>query len=236
MATTGSRVPPLPAFIARTAIPSFPSCSSLHQFTRPLKHTFRRECCMNPDTTSQIFFEEMYRHDGDPWSFTSSPYELSRYDAIMHALSMCRYRHAFEPGCSVGVLTERLATLCDRVDAMDISPTAVAIARERCSQFSHVEIQCKSLDESFVVEDIDLLVLSEIGYYFHRDRWRALATRLMTTVAPSGTILAAHWLGQSEDHRQHGDDVHDVLRSIGSISLEYSERNAGFRLDRWKKL
>lgn len=178
----------------------------------------------------------MYRHNADPWSFASSQYELSRYDAIVDALSMGRYRHAFEPGCSIGVLTERLATLCERIDATDISPTAVAIARERCSQFPHINIHCHSLDEAFSVGDIDLLVLSEIGYYFDRDRWKVLAERLVKCVTESGTILVAHWMGQSEDHRQHGDSVHDVLRSIESISLEYSERNADFRLDRWRKL
>ena len=191
---------------------------------------------MNLDTTGQSFFEEMYRHNGDPWSFASSAYELSRYDTIVHALSMGRYRRAFEPGCSIGVLTERLASLCDRVEATDISPTAVAIAIERCSRFPHVDIYCKPLDESFSVEDIDLLVLSEIGYYFDRDRWKTVADHLVRSVIKSGTILAAHWLGQSKDHRQHGDSVHDVLSSVGSISLEYSDRNAGFRLDRWRKL
>ena len=191
---------------------------------------------MNLDPTSQDFFEEMYRQSSDPWSFASSPYELRRYDAIVHALNANRYRHAFEPGCSVGVLTELLATLCDRVDAMDISPTAVMIAAERCVRFPHVEIHCRSLDDSFSVQDIDLLVLSEIGYYFDRDRWRSLAERLVKSVVPSGTILAAHWLGQSTDHRQHGDGVHEVLRSIDFMSLEYSERNTSFRLDRWRKL
>jgi SAM-dependent methyltransferase len=191
---------------------------------------------MNFDTTSQDFFEEMYRHNGDPWSFASSPYELSRYDAIMHVLHTNRYRHAFEPGCSVGVLTERLAPFCDQFDAVDISPTAVAIAKERCSQFPNVKIECKSLDELFSPDDIDLLILSEIGYYFDHERWRRLAESLVRNVIKSGTILAAHWLGHSKDHLQHGDSVHDVLRSIRSMSLEYSDRNAGFRLDRWRKL
>jgi SAM-dependent methyltransferase len=191
---------------------------------------------MNRDTTSQSFFEEMYRDNGDPWSFASSPYELGRYDAIVHTLNANRCRHAFEPGCSVGVLTERLAPFCDQFDAIDISPTAVAIAKERCSQFPNVKIACKSLDEYSSPRDIDLLVLSEIGYYFDHDRWNRLAESLVRNVIKSGTILAAHWLGHSKDHLQHGDSVHDALRSIGTISLEYSDRNTGFRLDRWRKL
>ena len=189
---------------------------------------------MPPDTTSQQFFEEMYSHNQDPCSFASSAYELKRYDTIMDALSMPHYRHAFEPGCSVGVLAERLAARCDAVDASDLSPTAVKTARERCSHLANVKIACASLDE-VLLKDIDLLVLSEIGYYFERERWRALVEQLINGVAQGGTILAAHWLGYSADHLQHGDDVHHVLCAVECMSHEYAERNVAFRIDRWRK-
>jgi hypothetical protein len=91
------------------------------------------------------------------------------------------------------------------------------------------------LDQALLPSDIDLLVLSEIGYYFERKQWRALAEELVIGVAHGGTILAAHWLGYSADHLQCGDVVHDVLYSIGSMTHEYSERNADFRIDRWRK-
>lgn len=190
---------------------------------------------MPPDTTSQSFFEEMYRRDSDPWSFSSSAYELNRYDAIVNALSEPRYRHAFEPGCSIGVLTERLAARCDQVDASDLSPTAVAAARSRCCRFPNVKIECRSLNEADSLDSVDLLILSEIGYYFDRERWCALAARLVDGVSKGGTILAAHWLGTSPDHLLNGDDVHGVLLTIRSMVHEYSERNDGFRIDRWSK-
>jgi cyclopropane fatty-acyl-phospholipid synthase-like methyltransferase len=190
---------------------------------------------MTSDTTSQSFFEGMYRLNGDPWEFSTNAYELSRYDAIMDALNMPRYRLAFEPGCSVGVLTERLAARCDEVDAIDISPTAVATARDRCALYANVSIRCQSLDDVHFPQNIDVLILSEIGYYFERDRWHTLAERLVNRVVPSGTILAAHWLGHSADHLQHGDDVHNLLHSISCMSIEHSERHSGFRLDRWRK-
>ena len=87
---------------------------------------------MNHSTTSRAFFEEKYKGSEDPWRFASSSYELGRYDAIINALSFRRYRRAFEPACSIGVLTEQLAIICDRVDATDISSTAVEQAIHRC--------------------------------------------------------------------------------------------------------
>ena len=152
------------------------------------------------------------------------------------ALDSPRYRHAFEPGCSVGVLTERLAARCDEVDAIDISPTAVANAQQRCTRYNNVRIQCRLLSEIDPPQNIDLLVLSEIGYYFDRAQWRLLAERLLASVVKSGTILAAHWLGHSADHLQDGDSVHGALLSLPSMVVDWSERNENFRLDRWRKV
>ena len=77
--------------------------------------------------STAAFFEEVYQRAADPWDFAGSAYEQGRYDATMQALAGCCFRRAFEPGCSVGVLTERLARICVRVDAVDLSATAVAL-------------------------------------------------------------------------------------------------------------
>jgi Nodulation protein S (NodS) len=58
---------------------------------------------------SEASFEAKYRHSPDPWQFAASPYEQRRYAAILRSLSRARYSRAFEPGCSVGVLTAALA-------------------------------------------------------------------------------------------------------------------------------
>jgi SAM-dependent methyltransferase len=184
--------------------------------------------------SSQKFFEQKYREDSDPWYFASSPYELGRYDAVLAALSNRRYRRAFEPGCSIGVLTQRLALLCDRVDAIDISPTAVSLARQRCAKLSNVSIQCASLASS-APENFDLLVFCEIGYYFSHEELLTVLANCVSHLAPGGICLASHWLGVSPDHILSGDDVHEVAASIPDLYLEQSERNSHFRLDRWRK-
>jgi SAM-dependent methyltransferase len=186
-----------------------------------------------PDTTSQQFFEHKYREDRDPWDFASSPYETERYDAIVRALSHRRYEMAFEPGCSIGVLTARLAPLCAHLQAIDISPTAVQRARERCQDLENVEINRGSLPGYLPRGPLDLVVLSEIGYYFTADALQRVATALLTHLAPGGVLLGAHWLGESEDHLLSGDQVHDILLSLDGLVLDRVERHRGFRLDRW---
>jgi SAM-dependent methyltransferase len=186
------------------------------------------------NTTSQQFFDRMYQQNPDPWRFASSPYELHRYETILRALEHRRYRRAFEPGCSIGVLTEQLATLCDHVDALDISPTATALARQRCASLSRVNIACGSLADG-IPASFDLLVFCEVGYYFAQDQLHALLLRCLANLQLDGTLLASHWLRSSPDHVLSGDAVHEIVAALPGLELELSERHVDFRLDRWRK-
>jgi SAM-dependent methyltransferase len=187
------------------------------------------------NTTSQRFFEKMYRQDSDPWNFASSSYELARYEAIVRSISHRKYLRAFEPACSVGVLTARLASICDQVDAADISPTAVDLARKRCRNLKNVSIYCASLTEQ-IPASFDLFVLSEVGYYFEHEELLDILNSCLRHLVPDGTLLACHWLGSSPDHIQSGDAVHEAIASLTGLHLELSERHTDFRLDRWRKL
>ena len=191
---------------------------------------------MKASTTSAEFFEQKYREQADPWNFAHSDYERSRYDAIIGALGRRRYERAFEPGCSVGELTWRLATKCRQVDAMDISATAIDRAKLRCSGLPNVDLRVGGLPHQIPDGTFDLIVFSEIGYYFDEARLQELVTTLVQKIQPSGTLLAAHWLGTSKDHVLSGDRVHEILGSLEGLWLAYSERHEGFRLDRWERM
>jgi Nodulation protein S (NodS) len=65
-------------------------------------------------STPKSYFEGMYSGDPDPWDFEGSPYEQRKYSLTMASLPRPRYRFAFEPGCSIGVLTSMLAGRCNR--------------------------------------------------------------------------------------------------------------------------
>ncbi|MGA7313857.1 MAG: SAM-dependent methyltransferase [Silvibacterium sp.] len=188
---------------------------------------------MRLSPTSAQFFETMYQEHEDPWQFASSQYEHDRYAATLRALGDRRYRHAFEPGCSIGILTAQLATVCDRVEAMDISPTAVARARVRCERLPNVQILCGNLGAAITDREFDLVVFSEIGYYFNETQLRLIATKLVKQMPTDGIFLAVHWLGSSQDHVLDGDRVHEVLKTTANLHLAQSERYPGFRLDRW---
>lgn len=188
---------------------------------------------MNHSTTSRSFFEEKYKRNEDPWKFASSSYELGRYDAIINALSFRRYRRAFEPACSIGVLTEQLAIICDRVDATDISSAAAEQAVQRCRALTNVIIKQGSLPADIPAGTFDLIVFSEVGYYFNKPQLRLLIDQLMSCLESEGIFLAAHWLGTSSDHILDGNEVHDIVSSTNGLIHDHVEHHPGFRLDRW---
>jgi hypothetical protein len=185
--------------------------------------------------SSREFFEHMYAANADPWAFSSDPYELSRYEEITAALSGQSFACAFEPGCSVGVLTERLSPFCEELLAIDLSAIAVRSARTRCAVYQNVCIQQGSVAE-VDPGPLDLLVLSEIGYYFTVFDLKQWSNRLLSRLRPGGTLLACHWLGSSTDHVLSGDQVHEVFDELArnhQYALKLERRTDNFRLNKW---
>jgi SAM-dependent methyltransferase len=180
-------------------------------------------------------FEHRYRDaaDADPWSFATSPYEQRRYDLAVRCLDRPRYASAFEPGCAIGELTRRLAVLCDRVVALDPSPTALQAARQRVGHLDHVELRLGAVPEGWPDERFELVVLSELGYYFDPSALRDLAARAVDAAAGGGQLLAVHWRGHSDDHVLHGDTVHAILEDVVGRAPEVRLTDPGFLCARW---
>jgi hypothetical protein len=188
---------------------------------------------------SPVAFEERYARSTDPWSFETSAYEQARYDAIEAVLrpSPHRYRSGFEPACSIGVLTERLAGRCDTLLATDVAPSAAARARRRCGGRAGVTVAVGSIEGGpYPAAPPDLIVLSEVGYYLARDQLAVVVGDLAAVAAPGAEVVACHWTGESPDHQLHGREVHEVLAEVlGSLAVEVqTASHDGFLLDAWR--
>jgi SAM-dependent methyltransferase len=171
-------------------------------------------------TLSADYFERMYRDDNDPWGFTDRWYEERKRAVTLAALPEPRYGRAYEPGCSVGVLTLDLAKRCDSLLASDISPIALREAHRRLEGTRNVLLERRQLPEEWPPGQFDLVVLSEILYYFDDrdlDTVLAVASR---AVAPGGTLLSVHWRWGVADYPQCGDAVQRALAAEVAGSLE----------------
>jgi 2-polyprenyl-3-methyl-5-hydroxy-6-metoxy-1,4-benzoquinol methylase len=190
--------------------------------------------------SSASFFDTRYAGHQDPWGFATDPYELDRYRMLMAYVEPAVHRRVFEPGCSIGVLTEMLARSGAIVHATDISEVAVGRARRRCSGFPEVTVDVAGLIPP-PGQDYDLVVFSEIGYYQHRRALAVTLGELAGHVRPGGRLIAAHWIGTSPDHLLHGNDVHDVAREVlDSWTHRHHSRHVdtvrdGYLLDVWDR-
>jgi protein-L-isoaspartate O-methyltransferase len=191
---------------------------------------------VNPsDRQSEAFFEARYQASTDPWRFASSTYELNRYRATLDALCQPSYRRGFEPGCSIGVLTAALAGRVEHLIACDIAESAVACAKERCRELSNVQIYHRDAADGPPDGSFDLIVFSELGYYFSADRLKTMTRQMTSRLEPGGEFVAVHWLGHSADHVLHGDVVHEVLTENLACEWIGGSRHPGFRIDSWRQ-
>jgi SAM-dependent methyltransferase len=181
------------------------------------------------------YFEGLYRQDEDPWKFASSPYEKAKYAHTVSALGDERARFGLEVGCSIGVLTEKLAARCDRLTATDISQAALDRAKRRCKGLPNVDFRLvSSADESFDGA-FDLIVLSEVIYYWDDADMDAVAEKLKASIAPGGRILMVHWLGETDYPKSADDAVEGLaMRLKGLYAVERAERTEDYRLDLWR--
>jgi len=179
----------------------------------------------------------MYVADPDPWLFASSRYELGRYDALLAILGRAHYQSGYEPGCSVGVLTRRLAGRCDSLLAVDVSATAISRARTRCRDLPGVELTVGDVGDALEVgeERFDLVVLSEIGYYFETARLDELLGALATSLVSGGELVACHWTGRSVDHVLTGEVVHQRIGANPQLQRAQSQIHDGFLLESWNR-
>jgi trans-aconitate methyltransferase len=183
--------------------------------------------------TPRSYFERVYARDEDPWGFAHRWYERRKYAATLAALPAERYRRAFEPGCSIGVLTELLAGRCDEILAVDLLQRPVDAARERTRALPNVTVEQRSLPEQWPPGPFDLLILSEFAYYFDADRLDELLAAASSSLADRATVVAVHYRGAT-DYPLSGDEVHARLAAVRGWRGLVSHREEMFNLDVWR--
>jgi hypothetical protein len=166
------------------------------------------------------FFDSMYEKAGDPWHLESRWYEQRKYAITMALLPFPRYRRAFEPGCSVGVLTEKLVGRSDHVTSTDISVAALDATHRRLSAHrvrERVTLLRGSIDRPWPAGPFDLVVLSEVCYYLQPATLREVLDREVPRLAPGATVVAAHWRHDVEEYPMNGDRANDIIGATAGL-------------------
>jgi len=175
-------------------------------------------------------FENVYAQSEDPWLLRTSDYEREKYDRTLAALER-RYERALEIGCSIGVLTRRLAEHVGHVLALDISERAVERARETCGDRSNVTFMRCDVTRDYPAGRFDLVVLSEVAYYWSPEDFALTRERIADSLDPDGDVLLVDFLPQGQSAGWGGDAVHAAFLRDPRFRSVRGSRAERYRID-----
>jgi SAM-dependent methyltransferase len=174
------------------------------------------------------YFRDRYASSADPWGLAERWYEARKYALTVALLPRQRYEAAFEPGCSIGVLTAQLAPRCDRLLACDAVPDAVAAARSRAAGLPGVRVERLVIPGEWPPGAFDLIVLSELLYYLDDADLGQVLGLGIGSLRPGGQILAVHWRHPAPDHPRTGDEIHKDLAAHPGLARLARYRDPDF--------
>ncbi len=177
------------------------------------------------------YFKRVYERSEDPWNFQSSEYEAGKYADTLRSLPPGPFESALEIGCSIGVLTSQLAACCDALLALDVSDKALAAARERCAGLPQVQFRCMEFPREVPDGIFDLVVVSEVAYYWHFADLERAAASLAAHQAAGAHLLLVHLTETVPDYPLTGDQVHDAWLARPEWKSISGHRAARYRVD-----
>jgi SAM-dependent methyltransferase len=173
-------------------------------------------------------FRERYAASPDPYGLAERWYEARKYALSVALLPRERYGTAFEPGCSIGVLTAMLARRCDSLLACDAVPEAAASAQARTAGLPSVRVEQRAIPRDWPPHSFDLIVFSELLYYFDDADLDQVLRLGIGALRPGGQLLAVHWRHPAPDHPRTGDEVHQHLAAHPGLARLARYRDPDF--------
>ena len=192
---------------------------------------------MKEESLPTQYFDKIYQSNEDPWNFEHSDYEREKYAATLAALPRPMYDHAFEIGCSIGVLTQQLATRCRQLLSVDGSEAPLRKAQARLHDQPHVQFEQMKVPDTFPDDQFNLILLSEVGYYWSRADLAKAQQRIGDALLPGAHLLLVHWTPYVEDYPLTGDEVHEAFTAWAdsrSLPHLHHQRAEQYRLDLWE--
>jgi len=184
-----------------------------------------------PNTLKPDYFDMVYAANADPWGFETSDYEKGKYADTLRSLPRSHYKNAFEIGCSLGVLTAQLAPRCGRLVAVDGSEAPLVRARELCRNIQNVEVQQMQVPDQFPGGLFDLILVSEVGYYWSPDDFTKAQATILAHLEPGGQLMLVHWTPPVHDYPLTGDEVHEAFLKMDGLKPLSGHWEETYRLD-----
>lgn len=181
----------------------------------------------------QLYFNFLYRKP-DPYHLQSR-FEINKFEHTFLKLENRSFDEGLEIGCGEGRNTWRIARICNRVLAFDISKVAIDRARKDNTltnvRFSVFDIVTDAFDSSF-----DYIFCAETLYYLHLDQLDHIVEKIISATKRGGIIHLMHSRSLKDDHsgltlKEFGaKTIHERFISKDSVDLLTDEQEPLYRI------
>ncbi len=179
--------------------------------------TLRYRSCWYSDDHEEL--DRIFQGLPDPWNFESSPYEQARLQLLLRMAAGLPHATVCDVGCAEGIFTQMLSGISRHVTGIDVSPTAIARARERSPQPKYV---VTSLDSFQPRERFDLVICSETLYYMQN------VSSAITKLSALGRFCMVSYIGREakilDRHFKSRPNVRMEQFTLGTAPLKRTIR------------
>ena len=198
---------------------------------------------MPSNETQQRHFEALYAASDDPWDVRHSWYEQRKRALVLACLGKARYRSVFEPGCGNGEMSAALAERAERLLACDGAGSALAAARRRLDAQSDtgvaradVRLQALGLPADWPrTERFDLVVISELAYYFDAATLRTMLLDAAASLDDGGELVMCHYRHDFDDRVTATADAHGIADATPGLARALRHVEADFIIEVWRR-
>jgi SAM-dependent methyltransferase len=154
-----------------------------------LRATLREPVTSSPRAVSRDFAKSK-----DPWNYETNPIERQRFQDQTRLIDTIRngnvFRSGLEIGCAGGHYTEVLGDLCESLLALDISPLALDLARQRLRWSNRIRFETFDLRVDDIPGTFDLIVIAGVLEYFNRlETFVRVRDKIVNALNPGGYLL-----------------------------------------------
>jgi len=182
-------------------------------------------------SVSDDYFTGLYLAKDDPWDLATKWHDQRKYAITVASLPRRHYRRAYEPGCSIGLLTAMLAPRCAEILAVDSIPAAVEQAAAAVRDFPHVRVERARVPDDLPDGTFDLMVVGDLLYYLSAEDLDALVAGLVDRLEPGGDLVAVHFRDRENDGGYDGFDAHAPLVDHPDLERLVRHEDEWFVLD-----
>lgn len=189
------------------------------------------------DSHGLAHFETLYAASDDPWDVRGAWYEQRKRAILLASLGQPHYCSAFEPGCGNGEMSAALAQRCERLLACDGAANALLAAARRLpdAHEGRVRFEQRRLPQEWPRDQtFDLVVISELAYYFDPGVAASMLADARAGLAPGGELVLCHYLRDFDDRVTPTADVHAIAARLPGMRRTVHHLDDDFVLDIWR--